>query len=132
MRFSALGGNSSQAILISTNMQSNPPSESQRVYRVDKFRVPAPARAEFLERVRETHNALKSQPGLIQDFILEQTGGPGVFNIVTVAVWQDARAVDAAKTAMEEWRRSTGFEPKEMFSRLNIEADLANYSEVGV
>lgn len=35
----------------------------QRVYRVDKFRVPEAARNEFLERVLSIHEFLRAQPG---------------------------------------------------------------------
>jgi heme-degrading monooxygenase HmoA len=105
---------------------------SQHVYRVDKFRVPAAARAEFLERVRATHASLKSLPGFVEDSILEQTGGPGAFNYVTVVIWRDAEALNQARAAMEEERRSTGFDPKELFSRLNIEADMANYAKIAL
>lgn len=119
--------NSQPVAAINTGMSSN---TSQHVYRVDKFRVPAAARSEFLERVRATHTSLRNLPGFIEDFVLEQTGGPGGFNYVTVVIWRDAEALNQARTAMEEERRATGFDPKDLFSRLNIEADLANYVEV--
>jgi len=52
----------------------------EKIYRVDKFVVPSTAREEFLHKVRRTHAVLKAQPGFLQDFVLEQSSGPGEFN----------------------------------------------------
>lgn len=111
-------------------MTSNASKHGQRVYRVDRFRVPDAARAEFLERVRTTHESLKSLPGFIEDFVLEQAGGPGVLNFMTMVIWEDAQALGSARAVMTERQRAMGFDAKEMFSRLNIEAELASYAEV--
>jgi hypothetical protein len=102
------------------------------VYRVDKFTVPAFARDEFLARVGETHRFLRTLPGLVSDCVLEKTEGAGAFNLVTIAIWRDATAVAAAKDAVASWRRATGFNPQELFARLQIEADLANYEPIEV
>lgn len=59
---------------------------AQRTYRVDKFKVPRAARNDFLERVLSIHELLRTQPGFVQDFVLEQVGGPGSFNIVTIVM----------------------------------------------
>lgn len=53
------------------------PGHAGRVYRVDRFTVPEGARAEFLSRVRQTHEALRAQPGFLQDLVLEEPGGAG-------------------------------------------------------
>ncbi len=101
---------------------------TRQVYRIDKFKVPKPARAEFIQKARIPHEFIKTQPGFIQDFIFEQTGGPGAFNFVTVVVWESADALDAARQAVTAKYREIGFKPNELFDRLGIEADLANYS----
>ena len=49
---------------------------SQPVFRIDKFKVPAGARDEFLERVRTTHQLLRTLPGMVRDEVFEQAGGP--------------------------------------------------------
>lgn len=53
---------------------------------MDKFKVPRAARNDFLERVLSIHELLRTQPGFVQDFVLEQVGGPGSFNIVTIVM----------------------------------------------
>lgn len=102
----------------------------KRIYRVDKFKVPDPARDEFVRKVRETHEFLHTLPGFVEDFVLEQTGGPGAFNFVTVAVWDSADAIDSARKAMMARQKASGFDPQATFSRLGIEADLAIYREI--
>ncbi|MBI1880408.1 MAG: SDR family NAD(P)-dependent oxidoreductase [Chloroflexi bacterium] len=101
-----------------------------QIYRIDKFKVPKPARAEFIQRVRIPHEFIKTQPGFIQDFVFEQIGGPGAFNFVTVAVWESADALDAARQAATAKYREIGFKPNEIFDRLGIVADMANYSPI--
>jgi heme-degrading monooxygenase HmoA len=103
---------------------------SERFYRVDKFVVPNPAREEFLTRVRETHDLLRTLPGFLQDFILEQASGPGEFNFVTIVEWQDAKSVESAKSAVMAMRKQTNFNPEELFSRLGIKADPGNYKRI--
>lgn len=103
---------------------------TQRLYRIDKFKVPAEAQCEFLDRVHMTHAILRTLPGFIEDHILEQTSGPGVFNVVTLAIWANAASVEHAKTVVAAKQRGAGFDPKELLSRLHIEADLATYAEI--
>ncbi|RUO34822.1 antibiotic biosynthesis monooxygenase family protein [Aliidiomarina soli] len=97
------------------------------IYRVDKFSVPQAAKDEFLKRVRDTHHVLRRQPGFIRDTLLEQVAGPGQFNIVTIAEWENQQAIDAARTVVMQAHVESGFNPQEAMARLGIEADIANY-----
>ena len=106
-------------------------SEKTSIYRVDKFVVPKAAREEFLKRVHDTHHVLRRQPGFIRDALLEQIGGPGRFNIVTVAEWESQEAIDAARAAVAKSHAEIGFNPQETMARLGIEADIANYKPIG-
>lgn len=108
------------------------PSKSERVYRVDKFVVPDHAREEFVSNVRKTHELLRTLPGFIQDFVLEQSSGPGEFNFVTIVEWDSAQSIENAKAAVMAMHAQTNFNPQELFARLGIKADLANYRQLGV
>jgi heme-degrading monooxygenase HmoA len=101
------------------------------IYRVDKFVVPDDARDEFMDRVRGIHAFLRTLPGFVQDSLLEQTGGPGEFNIVTIAVWDGAESFENAREAAAARYRETGFDPQETIARLGIRADLATYKQIG-
>ena len=100
------------------------------IYRVDKFIVPENAREEFLSKIMETHRILRTQPGFLQDSILEQTGGPGKYNIVTVAEWKNQESIDAAKKVVQKEHAKNGFSPQQTMQRLGIQADIANYKSV--
>ncbi|ALT00396.1 antibiotic biosynthesis monooxygenase [Lacimicrobium alkaliphilum] len=102
------------------------------LYRVDKFSVPQAAREEFLQRICDTHQVLRRQPGFIRDVLLEQVEGPGRFNIVTIAEWESQEAIDAARTVVMEAHAKSGFSPQETMARLGVEADIANYRPVDV
>lgn len=104
--------------------------DSKRIYRVDKFMVPDRSRAEFVEKVRETHEILRTLPGFEEDSILEKTDGPGEFNMVTIVVWRDADAIAAARETMKARQQEAGFDPGETMKRLGIQADLVNYRQI--
>src|ERR1700720_3424629 len=101
---------------------------SDRIYRVDKFAVPSGAREEFLDKARRTHAVLKAQPGFLQDFVLEQSSGPGEFNFVTMVEWASQEAVEKAHAAVAALHRGMNFDAKELFARTGIRADIANYT----
>lgn len=100
------------------------------VYRVDKFIVPVAAREEFLEKVRATHLVLAQQPGFVRDLLLEQTAGPGEFNIVTLAEWESQEVIEGARLAVQALHRQMGFDPQALIQRLGIRADMAGYQSI--
>lgn len=105
-------------------------NNSAHIYRIDKFIVPEAAREEFMEKVKPTHALLKTQPGFIQDLILEQSAGPGKFNIVTLVEWENEAAIAQARTAVANLHQQMNFNPQETLTRLGIQADLANYRQM--
>lgn len=105
---------------------------SRQIYRIDKFVVPSSACTEFLDKVKRTHEFLRTLPGFVQDYILEQTDGPGAFNVVTIAIWDNAEAIEAARKAVMARHEAMGFNPQETFARLGVKADLATYRQLDV
>lgn len=110
--------------------QDVPAPAGAPLYRVDKFIVPAAGRDEFLGRVRDTHAVLRQQEGFLQDMILEQSSGPGAFNIVTLVEWASADVVARVSEAVAKHHAEIGFDRQETIARLGITADIANYSRV--
>jgi hypothetical protein len=96
-------------------------------FRIDRFVVPDAARAEFLGRVRTTHEALRRQPGFVRDALLEHPGGPGESIVLTIAEWQNQAVTEAARAAVAALHKRDNFQPQEMFARLGIKAEMGSY-----
>lgn len=107
------------------------PRVDERVYRVDRFVVPARAREEFLARVRRTQRLLESLAGYEDGAVLEQRDGDGRFNVVTIAVWRDRHALVDARQVVRVRYQQEGFDPGALMRRLGIQADMADYEPVG-
>jgi steroid delta-isomerase-like uncharacterized protein len=105
-------------------------SNPERIYRVDKFIVPNNGRKEFLDRVRQTHELLRTLPGFMQDFVLEQTAEPGEYNVVTIVEWESTESVENAKSAVLTRHKEMNFDPQELFNRIGIKADRAHYRRI--
>lgn len=103
------------------------PTQPKSVYRVDKFVVPAAARDEFMARILNIREILDGMKGCCQNLVLEQVSGPGEFNVVTIVEWEDANALEKAKTAVAARYTEMNFNPQETMARLGIKADMANY-----
>lgn len=106
--------------------------KAKYVYRVDKFVVPEAARDEFIERVRQTHALLQTLPGFRQDFVLENVMDNGKFNIVTIVEWESQADVEYAKQSVFKYQQDNQFNPQDLINRLGIQADRANYSQIGM
>ena len=105
-------------------------TKTGHIFRVDKFKVPAAAQEEFLKRAMDAQEMLRRQPGFLEGRLLKKNGGPGLFNFVSIAVWENAEAVAAAKEAMAAYQKAKGVNPDEFRARVGIEADVASYEEV--
>jgi hypothetical protein len=104
-------------------------SEGQKIL-IDIFAVPELAREEFLQRSRDNRLFLRTLPGFVQDFIFEKSGGPGRYNFVTLAVWKNAVALDAARIAVSAQYAKSGLNLIETLKRLGIEMDRAQYIQI--
>src|SRR5689334_15650006 len=98
------------------------------IFRVDKFKVPAAGREEFLGRVQQTQAFLERQEGFVRGLVLEQTSGPGVFNVVTIVEWAGADVVERVTAAVSRFHQESGFDRQELLRRLGITADIAAYT----
>ena len=100
------------------------------IVKLDKFVVPNSARDEFLPKVMGIMELLKSQPGYIQGFILEQPGSTGEFNLVTLVEWENKQAAEGARGAVIAMQEGTGVNPQETMAWLVIGADTGLYTPI--
>ena len=104
--------------------------QTNRVYFIDKFLIPAAAKKEFYERMSINRNFIKTLPGFITDDAYEYTDEKGNLICVTVAQWENKEAFGKAREAVQEEYKKEGFDPAAMFKRLNITADRGVYTKV--
>jgi hypothetical protein len=103
---------------------------ANHIYRLDKFKVPAASREEFLARVRTSNEILRVIPGFVEDCFLQQLGASGDFKIVTIAIWENEPAFSSAKSIVQDHYKKMGFDPAETIRRLGIEADMDAYTKL--
>ena len=100
------------------------------IFRVDRFRVPAASREEFLTRVRTSNEVLRAMPGFVDDCFLEQRDSAENSKIITIAIWENEQAFASAKTTVQQHYKKIGFNPAEIIARLGIEAEMDAYSKL--
>jgi hypothetical protein len=66
----------------------------------------------------------------LQDFVLEQSSGPGEFNFVSIVEWDGMEPIENAKAVAIARHKEMKFDPQEMFARLGIKADLGNHRQI--
>jgi len=81
----------------------------------------------FLARVRRSHRWLGSLPGCLQNLVLQQAGGPGEFNIVTIVQWADAPAAAYAQATMQARFAQENFDAQGFMQALGVRGDLSMY-----
>jgi heme-degrading monooxygenase HmoA len=99
----------------------------QSVFRIDRFAVPAAAEAEFLAAVTETNTVFAAMDECLQLHVLKRDGQAGGHIYVTVVEWASADAIPNARAAVAAKHKSMHLNPQELFTRLNITAELGFY-----
>jgi hypothetical protein len=64
---------------------------------------------QFMQRLRLNRALIQTLSGFVRDCVFEQTGGPGKYNFVTMAVWESAAALDAARQAVYAAYAASGY-----------------------
>jgi heme-degrading monooxygenase HmoA len=99
------------------------------LFRVDKFVVPAPARDAFLSAVRSAQQIVALQPGCVRNQVLEQVGGSGEFNFVSIVEWASAREMEQARHAIAQHHAQNGVDIEAFRARNGIRVDVATYRD---
>lgn len=110
-----------------TSLIINPQRNPGVQLRIDSFNVPAGARPEFEAGMQRSVAFLETLPGFRGHLAFEKTSGSSAFNIVTIAVWENASALANAVTEVQAYYARIGYNPRESAERLGITADTLNY-----
>jgi hypothetical protein len=96
--------------------------------RVDSFAVPEAARPEFDTAMRRNLAFLQQLPGFRGHLVLDKTGGPTHFNVVTVAAWESRAAHEAAAREVRAYYEKIGFDPAAALARWGATAELGDFA----
>jgi heme-degrading monooxygenase HmoA len=102
-------------------------NDGSRVFRVDRFVVPASSEEEFLRTVAETNTAFDGMEDCLQRHVLKQQGASGENVFITIVEWASEAAIQKAREAAAAKHAQMKLNPQEMFQRLRIKAELGNY-----
>jgi len=97
---------------------------------IDRFIVPSGAVTEFLNRMKINRQFIRQLPGFVEDNAYRQTGGDNEYNFVTVAVWENAEAINNARQAVAAEYKREGFDMPGMIARLHIKMERAMYEKM--
>ncbi len=97
------------------------------LYRINKFVVPASARADFVDLVEKTLAVIRSQEGYVKDLFLEQHAGPGKFNFCTMIEFASEEFAPKVAAAIGAFDRSLGIDRAALMEKLGVETDSASY-----
>lgn len=100
------------------------------LFRVDKFIVPAAARSTFITAIEKVHHLIGSQPGCVQNLVLEQLGGPGEFNFVSVVEWANDEVMGRARSVIEAHNAQQGIDVQRFRDSHGIRVDVGTYRTV--
>jgi heme-degrading monooxygenase HmoA len=96
-------------------------------FRVDSFTVPAAARGEFDAAMKRNLAFIEKLPGFHGHYVLEKTGGPTTFDVVTIAVWENDEALEKAGIEVREYYRKIDFDPRAAITRWGAKGELGNF-----
>ena len=106
-------------------------SAARLIFHVDAFSVPEAARAEFEAALRRNLAFLGSLPGFRGHAVLEKTSGPTPFNLVTLAAWEGAEAVERAGMEVRAHYREIGFDLTAALARWGVTIERGHFREQG-
>ena len=102
-------------------------TDSNALFRVDRFVVPAEAYEPFMARVRHIDQTLGAQPGCRQNLVLVSAGEGGEHNVVTLVEWASTQAIDNARAVVHKMYAEEGFDPPAFMRQIGVRADMGLY-----
>lgn len=98
------------------------------VFRIDKFVVPADVRPAFIAQMQRIQATLRTLPGCQRTLVLDQTGGTGEFNVLTVVEWANTEAVASAAVFVKKKFADEGFDPVTFTRDAGVRSDQGFYA----
>lgn len=100
-------------------------------FRVDTFSIPDAARQEFEAAMRRSMAFIETLPGFRGHIVLEKTSGPTAFDVVTIAAWESAEALELAGEEVRSYYQRIGFDRSAALARWGARAELGSFRAKG-
>ncbi|MDM0075538.1 antibiotic biosynthesis monooxygenase [Variovorax sp. J2P1-59] len=100
---------------------------STPVFRIDKFVVPTDVRPAFIAQMQRVQDILRTLPGCLRTHVLDQTGGTGEFNVLTLVEWANEEAVASATVVVKKKFADEGFDPVAFTKNAGVRSDQGFY-----
>ena len=101
--------------------------QKRRIFRVNRFAVPVEGREEFMALVHRTHEVIRTQPGFVDDLILEQHSSAGLFNILSILQFEGEHVLQPVIAAVAKSDEEAGIDRQALSRRLGVETDIGFY-----
>jgi heme-degrading monooxygenase HmoA len=96
---------------------------------IDTFCVPQASREAFLARAQQAQGFIKTLPGFVEGFLYERRDdADGQQQIITVAVWEDAQALEHARHVVVSRDKEQGVDRQAVLRQLGVELTRAIYA----
>lgn len=102
-------------------------SAENMIFRVDSLFLPESARGDFEAGVRRNIDFISGLPGYRGHMVFEKTGGPGVFNLMTITAWASREEHERAAAAVTQYYDSIGFDRRATLSKWGGKSEVAEF-----
>jgi heme-degrading monooxygenase HmoA len=109
------------------DLQNHP----DRCFRIDTFVVPDPARAELEATMRRNMAFIRELPGYLGHVAFEKRSGPAGFDLVTVAAWESAAALEQAGVAVRAYYQRLGLDLPAALARWGVTVVRGDFTAPG-
>lgn len=106
-------------------------SNAARRFRIDAFSVPEASRASFEAQLRRNLAFIQTLPGFLGHTVFEKAAGPTAFDVITVAAWESAEALERAGERVRAHSRESGVDLPAMLAQWGVKAELGHFRPRG-
>lgn len=110
-----------------TTLALDPAAHPGARYRIDTFDVPEAARAELEATMHRNMAFIRTLPGFLGHVAFEKRTGPARFDLVTVAAWESAAALERAGAAVRAHYQATGLDLPATLARWGVTMERGDF-----
>ncbi len=97
-------------------------------FRIDTFTVPDAARAELEATMHRNMDFIRTLPGFLGHVAFERRAGPARFDLVTVAAWESAGALERAGQAVRAHYQAIGLDLPATLARWGVTMERGDFA----